>query len=240
LFRLFVIEDILQLAAIGYLVCAFLYRLNRYGLIAGLFSISVVLFSPVAWKLNLPGSVFKIPLALVDGLPPDAFFPIFPWITYPLTGLVVGYMLRNYSDEKSYLFLSISGIVLILLGIVGVSYEPLEWHSNFYRLGPSGTCFHIGSAFLMLCLCHFAFKFFISGTLLSFLTTFSRQITFVYMIQWIIVGWGLSIFGYHKLEISEALLPIIVVLFATVSLTYLFSFGKEAFSKWGAPNVDKC
>ncbi|UAY54192.1 heparan-alpha-glucosaminide N-acetyltransferase domain-containing protein [Arachidicoccus terrestris] len=231
LFRLIIIGDILQLAAISYLICGFLYRVQRYALWAAGIALLTILFSPITWNIQPAGVIFVHPVALLNGVPPDSFFPVFPWMAYPISGLAVGYIMKSFTERKAYLLLSISGLIFCILGLIGSHYEPTEWLTNFYRLGPSGTCLHVGSALLFITSCHLITKAPRSSKIIQFLNMLSRQVTFVYMIQWILVCWLLPVFGYHTKTFPSALLPILIVTLTTIFLTYLYTYTQPKASR---------
>jgi len=39
-------------------------------------------------------------LTLLGGHPPYVYFPVFPWIIYPLTGLSLGYYLKKFETSR--------------------------------------------------------------------------------------------------------------------------------------------
>src|SRR5690606_10179262 len=91
----------------------------------------------------------------------------------------------------------------------------------FYRLGPVGTCFHLGIALISLCLCSLFNRLFSDNPVISFLTLISKNVTMVYMIQWVLVCWILPLFGYHQLKLPATIAAICMTTTLTVLLTYL-------------------
>lgn len=231
LLRLITIGDILQLAAISYFICGFLYRIPKYASWATAVTLIIVLLSPITWNIEPTSTLFRYPVTLLNGVPPDSFFPVFPWMAYPISGLSVGYIMKSFTERTTYLLLSISGFILCILGLIGSHYEPTEWLTNFYRLGPSGTCLHLGSALLFITGCHLITKILRSSKIIQFLNILSRQVTFVYMIQWILVCWLLPIVGYHTKTFPSALLPILTVTLTTILLTYLHTHTQPKASR---------
>lgn len=230
---LFLIGDILQFAALGYLCCHIIncYLNSIYLRIALL--LLLVIITPVVWALQSDNAVLQFIVELFNGLPPKVFFPFFPWICYPLAGLIISQIWRQSKRFKISLWLVIA-FGLIITGLAISSIEPLEWNTNFYRLGPGGTLFHLGAVIIAVCVFIVIASYFkTENIIIKFLLFLSRNITVVYVIQWLIVCWALPLFGYHNLHIYETCLAIVINTF----LTIFFSFLYVKYSKQWKPTM---
>lgn len=209
-FLLFQMGDILQLAAIAYFLCSFVYHKHRYFIWAFSLSLICIFISPLMWKIHIHNNLLQIPFNLISGTPPNAFFPVFPWITYPLVGLGIGYFLQAWDAKKFYLMLLFVGLCLLLTGKLTTGFEPINWERDFYRLGPGGTLYHLGIALLWLCLCYLSVTFIKSTVFFALLSWLSNHITAVYFVQWIVIFWLSPIFSYHHLGFAGSFLSIII------------------------------
>lgn len=208
---LLMMDDILQTAAVCYLVCSLLYRLKHYWIWSVCLAIVCCFVSPLAWRIPIHPGLFEVPLNLVSGTPPAAFFPLFPWITYALAGLGIGYGIQHFESKKFYTIIFFVGLYLVIFGKTTTSFEPETWGNNFYRLGPGETLYHSGIALLWLCLCNLAVRIINATYFMQLLSWLSKHITMVYFIQWIVIFWLSPFFSYHQLGLGGTLFSIAFV-----------------------------
>lgn len=204
--QLLLTGDVLQLAALSQLACGFIRKSKQYRMIALFAAAGVVFGSPAMWKQSSS--------RLLTGEPPRAFFPVFPWMAYPLYGLAIGAVIKHQT-ARGYCTLGASSVLVLLLTIRLGKKENSCLKENFYRQGPSGTLQHLASAGLFVSLCG-AFQ---PGRFLSLL---SRNVTSNYMIQWVLVFWLMPLFGYAKLNMRKCVQAGSVNTMLTVLLTYCF------------------
>lgn len=138
--QLIFIGDILHFASIALIPLFFVRILKSYHYFAIALAIIVCFISPLLWDLHSDNLVIDYLLQLTGGQPPHIFFPLFPWLAYPLAGLATGY----YIQKNSFIATGVTGCFLILCGFC--IYEP----SDFYRTGPGATIVHIGVVLLTL------------------------------------------------------------------------------------------
>lgn len=207
---LLLIGDILQFASLGYLFCQALHYGVRKIWLKIAVLIVMILISPFVWKQQSGSLFLQYATGLFNGLPPIAFFPFFPWIAYPVAGLIIGQVIKQYHGSIKNSFWIIVSVLLIAVGLFVKLYEPPAWNNNFYRLGIGGTIFHLGAAiawmvvFVLLSQCvakHSAF---------SFLEKLSNRITSIYFLQWIIILWLMPVFGFNRLGSGCSLVAIVV------------------------------
>lgn len=211
--------DILQCAAICYPITALIYRSKKPFLPALLSAASVIFFSQKAWdkpRGTFPGAYL---LKLCTGKPPAVFFPVFPWLSYALTGLAWGILLRQQSVTKLYPFTALAGIILIASGKLLSKYESLPLRDDFYRLGPGGTLSHLGIVLLWLYLSKVVVKRLPWNRFLRLLVRLSKNITRIYILQWIVVLWLLPFFGYRKSGLIKSTASMILNTIITIHLT---------------------
>lgn len=214
--RLLLTGDILQLAAIAYLICQFFVRVKQKMIVLLISIMLVALLSPLAWKLETKHLLLQTAVHLFNGLPPATFFPVFPWLCYPLAGVLAGIVWQKYFlPAKTKMWLMTSAAVIVT-GVVLSLFEPVEWNENFYRLGPGGTFFHLGVVMLWIAVFVWLATKLRDNIFFRFLHWISIHITSIYFIQWVIIMWLLPVFGYEKLSLTETI--------CTLLLTSLTSF----------------
>ncbi|WP_346238501.1 heparan-alpha-glucosaminide N-acetyltransferase domain-containing protein [Niabella insulamsoli] len=218
--HLLMIGDILQLAAISYFIGALLMRATTpHSKVVPVLFAAVILLSPLTWQLSPLSHPLGSFVSLLNGMPPTCFFPLFPWLAYPLAGMLF-HRFTETTDKKRHLSLvCMIAVVMILAGSLLLHWEPVSWHSNFYRLGPAGTIIHVASAVLFVCICSFISGKWVFKNQNSLLQILSKNVTAVYFIQWLLVCWCMIIFGYRQLRGIELGFAIIII----TSLTIFFS-----------------
>jgi hypothetical protein len=228
--RLFLTGDILQFAAIAYLSCWIIkYNMRT------IFGISVLLTSfilvfPFVWGFRPQNPIVEKVFDLFNGSPPAAFFPYFPWMAYPLTGLLVG-TIRNRWEKMRIKFGIFISLALIVCGLIFCRLEPEEWNNNFYRLGRGPTIAHIGAAMLWILIFIWIVPRLKSNLFFSFLNWLSKYITPIYLVQWVIIIWMLPLFGFEKLPASKTIMTILITSTISFSLPLILQQTIKYFKK---------
>jgi uncharacterized membrane protein len=215
----FLLGDILHFAAIALPVTYAIYRLRRYWIYALVTAAFVAIFAPFFWDHASCSPVTNYIVALVGSQPPAVFFPLFPWLVYPLAGLVIGYWLnRNLPDR--FLFIGLVGIAFILLGSIGSYFDGPS--ITFYRTRPGDTAIHLGVVLVWLWIWEGLSGYVKSNAFFRLLQFASRNITLIYLIQWPLICWLLPLLGYQKLggwsSFNVAAAMTIVTFFITLSV----------------------
>lgn len=220
--RMFLIGDILQFAGISLLFLALIKR-SRYSIVlALLLSFVVVVASPLFWDLHHSNLIIDEFLHLLGGQPSDAFFPCSPWIVYPLLGFGLGSYFQLPHASLRAVF--ISGLFLCAAGY-SMQFLPYSFPETlFWRTYPDKTIMHIGfvliwlSAWIWIEPYAEALRNDFPVRLLSFC---GKNITVIYLLQWVVLFWLLPLVGYRHLDMGESLIVasfIYVIVFGIVIL----------------------
>jgi hypothetical protein len=222
LVRLLLIGDILQLASISYFICAMLHRYKSNIGYSVFMAIIVLLITPLTWQMHSNNTIVNFFFSLFCGVPPQTFFPVFPWLIYPAAGLILGYFRISKDNKKTYWWIAIA---ILIVGIGCATIEPVEWKSNYYRLGPGSTLYHIGVALIFLLVCDGLIKIGQLSNFSDWLYVLSSNVTVVYIIQWVVVCWTLPLFTYHQLTLGQTFLAVVIntcltIFFSTIYAKY--------------------
>lgn len=219
LFQLFGLVDILHFAGIAYIICCLVKNCIILKTFQLLFILLVLAITPIVWSLSENVPYWGL---FLGGEPPLAYFPLFPWLVYPLSGLLLGQIIKDMLPKRVVLILVICAVVGI--SIAGLIYrvEPAGWNLNFYRLGIGGTLAHIGFVLMWLSLFILLRNFIKDNLVFSLLQWLSTHVTIVYFIQWGVVCWLLPLWGYNSLSLPLSLLSIAVVTTLSFLLSRLF------------------
>ena len=212
--------DILHFAAIAYLILFLVSRSRHYALWSFTIAIAIMILSPLLWDVK-PGIVFVDSIILLfNGHPPETFFPVFPWIVYPLMGMTLGYLLKHNNPDYLLRKTGITGFGLIIISCVFPPTKTVvEWPS-FYRTEPADTLFHLGFVLLWLALFHRLSKKIKANPVFSLLIFCSKHITTIYIIQWILICWCMVITGYMQMNLIHTIFWMAGITIATLLLTY--------------------
>ncbi|HRB80202.1 MAG TPA: heparan-alpha-glucosaminide N-acetyltransferase domain-containing protein, partial [Niabella sp.] len=207
---LLLINDILHFAAVAYFICGIIRKTRYAPLISILLALATLILSPLLWNKGDTNNLFlNALLDLAGGCPPKAYFPVLPWIFHPLLGMIYGFGVKRYTLSSRYLF--ITGAILCLTGLYIEHYEPPEYQLTFFRSGPGGTLLHAGTTLIFISILDIATNRIKTTTPLNFFSWCSAHITRIYLLQWIIVMWLLSITGYETLNNIQSIIMIITV-----------------------------
>lgn len=223
------IGDILHFAGIAYPIVFLVSRLKHYPYWALFFALLIMLCSPLLWDVKTGIGAIDYALKLAGGHPPQAFFPVFPWLVYPLAGLAAGYWLKEHSITFVMKAAAWIGLSFMLLSCLFPPAQQQAW-LPFYRAMPADTLFHLGFVLLWIATIHWLTRKARGNVLFDLLVFCSKNITSIYLIQWILICWGLGLAGYGRLGFSATLLSMFVITIVTLLLTKTIAkhYGKKA------------
>ncbi|MDH4206358.1 MAG: DUF1624 domain-containing protein [Desulfobacteraceae bacterium] len=230
---LFFIVDILQMAGLSLMIMAVARRFTQKTWIWISLPVVVSMVSPVLW-----GKLTEIPgTALLWGDQDAVFFPLFPWLIYPLVGMIYGRAYLMHPDrgilmKKSFL----SGLIMMLTGAIIWRFFPNEDYfvGNYARSGPAIHLIILGFVITWMALCFWIVDRIPDNRIFRVLYFWSRNVIVVYFIQWLLIGWALFLF-YKKTQTPEgALLLGFVFVLLTHLLTnaYLYLKRKLEFNRF--------
>lgn len=210
--------DILQLAGLSLIAASFLknFASNRY--LFPILILLILLISPALW-----GKFSSVPLfAPFWGAENFVSFPFFPWVIYPLLGMY----LSKYLVDKSLMEIVktkilLLGSAILLIGIILFDNFPV---GDYYRSGLGVHLTIIGFVFIWLLVCYQLVEK--SGLkrenlILQTLVFWSKNVSTIYIIQWIIFGWSTLILNQNHLQdIFAAAFGLFVLLITHLLVKY--------------------
>jgi uncharacterized membrane protein len=224
------IVDILQFAGLAFAICVlFKHYLShpKYWLATG---VMVILISPALWDISSGWLVFDEILKLLWGNKGQgAMFPLFPWLAYPLFGMAFGYWFKQAKcHDRFFRQTAWLGLILLIIGTV-LTLTNVDFHyAYFLRSGPGATIWITGFVLVWLWLCRLVIDKMAANRGFNLLFFWSKNVTAIYILQWIIIGWGLMLVGVQQLNFIETLLAMfVVILLADLSLRSWLWFRKS-------------
>jgi len=221
--------DILHFAAVSYPILFLVYQLKHYPCWSLVFAIAIMLLSPWLWDVKTGFVFVDYLLQLVGGHPPHVFFPVFPWLVYPLCGLTLGFLLKKYQTTEVLYKVGKLGMIVIIISCLFPATKPQGDWPIFYRTELPDTIFHLGFVMAWMGVAHWISRKIPSNHFFLFLAFCSRHITSIYIIQWLLIFWGMAFTGYLTLGFASTFLFMGMSSILTFFLAWLInqSYGKK-------------
>ncbi|MEM6786776.1 MAG: heparan-alpha-glucosaminide N-acetyltransferase domain-containing protein [Myxococcota bacterium] len=242
--------DILQMAGLSFLIMGVLIHVTRnkwvYAVLAlaggavghviqganvGVRPIDYLLDLFWAWEIIKPD--------------PDAYwfvyFPVFPWITPIFAGMAFGAWYTEmidglkYEDEveakqsRMYWVMLVVGLLGVGVGAPLVLKYPETHFRQFFHTGWGGIVYLTGLNFLILVGARILERYLrhILWWLRATLDYFSARVTSMYLVSWILICWGMGIFGFWEQDVEGTLLAIPF----TLGGTLLVQWGWDTYQR---------
>jgi len=227
------VVDILQFAGIAFIICSLIrhYLPNpKYWLAIAL---GLAFVSPYAWDTHT-GNVFanEILKLLAGNIAEGAFFPQLPWLAYAISGMAFGHWMKHADDLNGFLKKSAWFSLAATLAGISIIFTNVDYHSgDSMRAGPGAVIAISGFTALTIFLFHVIVEKVPHNPVFDFWYLWSKHITTIYVVHWLLIGWGLMYFGFRTLSGTGFL----VTLLALYILTHFLSTGWVRFK----PNQNK-
>ncbi|WP_292009877.1 heparan-alpha-glucosaminide N-acetyltransferase domain-containing protein [Chryseobacterium sp.] len=219
--------DILQFAAIAYIICSFIKPyILRAPYLGAILSVAIFIIAPLLYDIGSSNYL----LNFIYGKNFQVYFPLLPWIGFAFLGLLIGCQINisQHRNELPKLFLSLSfiGIILLFFGWRSINYSLTQYFSTDYYHRPGGVLMmYCGELLLLFSIAYFASQK-LSYSAILFLKFCSNNVTSIYIIQWILVCWGWYFFAYGSQPWN-----VIILIFLTISaITFGLTYFKEVFN----------
>jgi uncharacterized membrane protein len=217
--------DILQLAGMSLLFVGFIreYVKNKYVILA--IGLSVALVSrEVSWiNIDYPVINYIFDLLFSTDYPAYVYFPVFPWMSFIIIGMFFGKWYLELNHDRTRLFKNMLyvGLLFIAVGAPLVFIYGDYNYNGFYHMGPGGVIYFAGWTLIFLWIIDRITSKVKENGFIRILKYCSRNLTSMYMIQWILISWGKGIFGYRQHGIEYVLLLIVFYIILTFSVQFL-------------------
>ena len=218
-FTILTIIDILQFAGIALMIMAVIQALkvNKYLILVSAFLISMI--SPFLWGIKIDLPIIDQVLELFWGDQPIEFsviankiaFPVFPWLTFPLLGMFLGETVKNSTDtNRIFNYFGLSGIFVLAIS-VAISFTNYQYHFNdYYHSRQGAMLFMCGFVMGWLYLTKLVIDNIPTNSFFDLLFQWSKGVTNIYFIQWIIILWSVAFFGINRSSFTTTILLILI------------------------------
>ncbi len=216
--------DILSLAGLSIILLAVLQLISKKSL---LFYFSLMLLFAVLGNFindSIPTEGFF--LAYFAANIDHSYFPLFPWFSYVLAGYVFKLIYDKFHDYFNS-FTTVHWIITALLSIIILIFSPYAFNiSNdlptYYHHGFTFFLWVIGFMIIYVILINYMSKLLRNSFLIDYLSWTGKNVTVVYVIQWIIIGnIATAIFQTQNLVQSVFWFVGVTVISSLLALAYL-------------------
>jgi len=180
-------------------------------------------------------------LDLLWGAEWNVYFAVFPWFSFILIGMFFGMWYKERNRSATYLFSRMlrAGIVLITTG-GGLCYYNFEYHfGDYFHLGPGGILYLAGFNLILMWLAHIMATKIKENVVFKFFYYCSKRVTTIYVIQWVLICWGMGVLGYQQLGVTGVLVLIVFYTLLTIAVQKFVLdrfFSKRKTKKQVMPN----
>ncbi len=212
---LFLSVDILQMAGYSWIFMAFLTKKRASHKTLLLLIIVVVFISPLIWS----DMTACTPFGTFWGTDKNIYFPLFPWVIYPLMGLILGDYFTSVKRYKDNLKSSaLWGVGLLMIGFLLLIFFG-EYHlfsaGDYHRSSISIHLMIIGFIGIWFWLCDLLVSFKQTSEIHSIFQLWSKNVTKVYFIQWLLLGWSVILLGENRFSVGVSILFGVVITILT-------------------------
>jgi surface polysaccharide O-acyltransferase-like enzyme len=152
-------------------------------------------------------------------------FPFFSWIFYPLVGVYLGNHLIRAKDKSIYYKgLAFAGLILLVFGLL-VSVTDIDTHvGDYWRHSIGGNLWITGFVLVWWAFLYLLMeKITLPPFLLGRVNFWSKKVTSLYFIHWIIIGWGTLLLGFEDSSLFSTIILMVVFIFLSDRLTYAWT-----------------
>lgn len=198
---------------------------------------AVVLAGPFLRGLELGIPVLDGALTPFLSGAPNVYYAVIPWIAFPLVGAVYGAAMARAGRApdgrapaaRIHVFRlgALLGAALCATGIGLFVVAPPSFDVNTYwRMPPSYFVAITGLVLVWLWACDVVVRHVRANRAFTFLYGWSTDVIAIYFTHWVVVGWGVGVFGFRSQPLEGALIGIVMAIVATALLAR-FAVGLE-------------
>ena len=222
--------DILQFAGLS-LITFSVFSYFKSGLKTMVsFLIAVAALNFLVSGISVEGYFREAFTGLIWGSNELSFFPYLSWIFYPVTGYIFANLLVRTTNKSSFYKKSIiiGTIVMGLLLVSGLNSYDLGMgsDSSYYH-----HLFFANLLFLGFILVWFGILYFMSnhlgGKVLELLKEWSNNVTEIYFIHWIFIGWSTLLIYYKSMNLFSYSIFVLLITYLSNDLAKKFKLYKK-------------
>jgi uncharacterized membrane protein len=224
--------DVHHMAGLSLIAIAALRMAARPSWVWVALAAAVVLAGPFLRGLEFGTPLLDAPLTPILSGAPNVYYAVVPWIAFPLVGAMFGVLVARGASHpggrvRVFRWGAVAGLGLIGLGLALFTVAPPSFDvDSYWRMPPAYFVAITGFVLVWLWGCDFVVRHVRENRLFRFLYGWSADVIAIYFTHWLVVGWGVGVFGFRSQPLEGALLGIVVAIVATALLSR-FAVGLE-------------
>ncbi len=212
--------DILQLAGVSLLFMGIINHFSKNKYIPLIIALCITIMTREVHGFQMEVTGVSYLLDLLWGADWNVYFAVFPWFSFILIGMFFGMWYKEENKSNTYLFsrMLMSGIALMVIG-GGLCYHNFEYHfGDYFHLGPGGTLYLAGFNLALMWFAHLLVIRIKENRVFQFFYYCSKRVTTIYIIQWVLICWGMGALGYQQFGVTGVLLLILFYVLLTLGV----------------------
>ena len=215
--------DILQLAGVSLLFMGLINHFSKNKYVPLIIAIAIMIVTPYVrgFRFGIVGLDYV--LDLLWGAAYNVYFAVFPWFSFILIGMFFGRWFVATGKNTNFVFNRMPIIGVVFLGIgASLCYYDFEFHfGDYFHLGTGGSIYLAGFNLLLIWIAYLLVTYVKNNAFFQFCYFTSKRVTTIYVIQWVIICWGMGILGYQQFDQYVVLALIPVTMIVTLALQLL-------------------
>ncbi|WP_432661953.1 heparan-alpha-glucosaminide N-acetyltransferase domain-containing protein [Wukongibacter baidiensis] len=215
--------DILQFAGWAYILMSLIKRYFKKPIWWLIIAVGIMGASPILWGISSDIKIVHWIFNFLWGEGDLVYFPIFPWLFYPLIGMIFGVYIKACSNiEELFKSFFRLGLVLFFIGSI-VIITDYDFHvGDYYKSGPGLIIWITGFVFIWLWISNKIIQNIKESRFLNVIYYWGKETPSIYFIHWLLVSWGIIIFGEQQYGYLTTILLIGLILAASHFLSKVY------------------
>jgi uncharacterized membrane protein len=214
--------DILHFAGLALILMAIIRKMSKQWLVWLGAGVVVLLLCPFVYGHKVASPLLNYAVNFLWRTEEYSHFPLMPWLAYPLFGMVFGHFLKSSKNPQVFFIRSavVGSLLCLIGGYMAYNYSDFsmdEWLSGAYNEGavhPWWVVFESGVLLVSLFFYQLLAIVIPRNKVFDWLCFWSKEVTLMYCIQWILIGW-IVVFIPAYFGFAATFLCILVVFFLT-------------------------
>ncbi|HAI87471.1 MAG TPA: hypothetical protein DCL63_10840 [Firmicutes bacterium] len=169
-------------------------------------------------------------LGLLWGASETSYFPFLSWVMYPMAGIAFGHILKNSSDRRRLYMQSLlagCAVLLIAMCVSGFRFMyymgfPEENAYVYYHQDLIANAVNGSLALIWLSVLYFVSGSF-PAAVRDKLLYWSKELTPIYVIHWVLIGWLALLIGFNQLMFWQTILAMAIIVVAADRITAAYA-----------------
>lgn len=219
--------DILIFAGISYILIAFIKRIFKHPF----YLIGLIIFIYASYFLlkdiQVQSEFFQYILSVFIRVSNWSYFPVIPWISFSILGVLLNRI--NFFDKiLTKKFSNIFWLIYLIVFILSIGFGLRYSHNLdlYYRMSFEFFLFAVFFLIGWFKVTYRLHEIFSDSIIINYLKWLGKNVTAVYVFQWIILG-NTATFLYKSLSLESALIVFGIVIFSVTLSTYLYNLSRS-------------